>query len=301
MKQSIETFLNYIAVERGLSSNTVAAYRNDLTQLADHLGAGEGRAGPRDGWRAVDEQAITAYVVYLHRQGYAGATRARKVAATRSFFGFLQEEGLIPRNPAENLRSPSAGRSLPEPLTVEEIDRLLAATGGSAPEPVRDRAMLELIYATGMRVSELVGLDMDHVELSQGFVRCFGKGSKERLIPIHPQAVGVMKRYLEEARPKLAARRLGPAVFLNRRGKRMTRQGFWLILRKYAGQAGIESRITPHTIRHSFATHLLRGGASLRHVQELLGHASVTTTQIYTHLTREHLREEYDKAHPRAS
>ena len=301
MKKSVDNFLNYMTVERGVSPNTLAAYKNDLYQLAEFLEA-RGSDGAGDGvWSKVDDHLLTAYVLHLHQQGYSDTTRARKVASVRSLFGFLFEEGIIERNPTENLSSPRVGRSLPDTLTEEEVERLLAqASRGDYPDAWRDRAMLELLYATGMRVSELTSLNMDDMDLDQGSVRCFGKGSKERLVPIHPQAAEVLRNYLQTGRPVMSAKKPSKAVFLNRRGERLTRQGFWLILKNHAKHAGIESKITPHTLRHSFATHLLRGGAPLRHVQELLGHSSITTTQVYTHLTSEHVREEYDKAHPRA-
>ncbi len=199
------------------------------------------------------------------------------------------------------LSSPRIGRSLPKSLTLEEVDRLLEEVSkGHGQETLRDKAMLELLYATGMRVSELVSLNLGDVNLREGYVRCLGKGSKERLIPIHESAIEAVKEYVESGRPALPYSKKEEGLFLNRRRERLTRQGFWLILKGYATQAGISTKITPHTIRHSFATHLLRGGAPLRHVQELLGHASITTTQIYTHLASEHMREEYNKAHPRA-
>ena len=185
-------------------------------------------------------------------------------------------------------------------LSVEEVEALLRTPDGDAPNALRDRAMLELLYATGMRVSELVGMDLEDMDLEQEFVRCYGKGSKERLVPIHARAADTVKAYLVGGRPKLSDRLSGRAVFLNQRGERLTRQGFWLILRGLTQKAEIQRKVSPHTLRHSFATHLLRGGAPLRHVQELLGHASITTTQAYTHLTSEHVREEYESAHPRA-
>ena len=300
MRESVDGFLNFMAVERGVSPNTLAAYRSDLDQLVQYLQSrNEGDRGI-DGWERVDEQSISAYLLQLHDRGYSDTTRARKVASAKSLFSFLMEEDVIEKDPTENLSSPRLGRSLPEVLTVDEVDRLLTASQGDSPEAKRDQTMLELLYATGMRVSELVSLEMDDLNLEQGFVRCFGKGAKERLIPIHQKASGGLSAYLEEARPLMANGRSGSSVFLNRRGQRLTRQGFWLILKDYARRAGINGKITPHTLRHSFATHLLRGGAPLRHVQELLGHASITTTQVYTHLTSEHVRAEYDKAHPRA-
>ena len=301
MKHSVDRFLSYMTVERGVSPHTLTAYRNDLYQLWEFVDAYLGSHGGQDRWAQVDPQTVAAYVLQLHERGYSDTTRARKVASARSFFGFLVEEEQISTDPTENLRAPKVGRSLPEALTVEEVDSLLSAAVGDSAEASRDRAMLELLYASGMRVSELVSLELMDIDLEQSFVRCFGKGSKERIVPIHMEAVAATKGYLESGRPKLAGRHSGQAAFLNRRGRRLTRQGFWLILRRMARRAGIGSRITPHTLRHSFATHLLRGGASLRHVQELLGHASIATTQVYTHLTSEHVRAEYDKAHPRAT
>ena len=298
--ETVDRFLSYMTAERGVSVHTVAAYRNDLNQLVDYLHSQPSLNGSAGFWDSVDERTLTKYVLWLHDQGYSDTTRARKVASARSFFRFLVEEGFRATDPSENLSSPRVGRSLPEVLTLEEVEELLRAPSGDSPLDSRDRAMLELLYASGTRVSELVSLDLEDIDLDQGFIRCFGKGSKERLIPVHPNAVKVLQDYLEYGRPALAKQRSGRALFLNRRGERITRQGFWLVLRSRAKQAGITRKMTPHTLRHSFATHLLRGGAPLRHVQELLGHASVTTTQVYTHLTSEHVRTEYEKAHPRA-
>ena len=300
-KRSVDTFLNYLAVERGVSPNTLSAYRNDLYQLVEFLESTGPGFDDDGGWSRVNEGILSAYVLHLHEQGYADTTRARKVASARSLFGFLLEEGNIDADPTENLSPPRVGRSLPGTLSVEDVEGLLAeASGGDSPEATRDEAMLELMYAAGMRVSELVSLNMGDISLEGGYVRCFGKGSKERMIPVHPQAVESLRVYLERGRTELANKKSGEAVFLNKRGQRLTRQGFWLLLKGHAERAGINGKITPHTLRHSFATHLLRGGAPLRHVQELLGHASITTTQVYTHLTSEHVRSEYDKAHPRA-
>ena len=300
MNESVDRFLNYITVERGVSPNTLAAYRNDLYQLVEFLAARDHGANGDVPWDEVDTQVVMAYVLELHDKGYSDTTRARKVASARSLFGFLVEEDVIDSDPTENLSVPRAGRSLPETLSLEEVEALLSVSDGDSPDSLRDRAMIELLYASGMRVSELVGMDLEDMDLEQEFVRCFGKGSKERLVPIHAQAADTVRAYLVGGRPKLANRVSGRAVFLNQRGARLTRQGFWLILRGLTKRAGIQRKISPHTLRHSFATHLLRGGAPLRHVQELLGHASITTTQVYTHLTSEHVREEYEKAHPRA-
>ena len=298
MRDRLQDFLHYMTVERGVSPNTLAAYRNDLTQLIEYI---ESRPELDRDWRAVTEQTVSDYVLHLHDLGYSETTRARKIASSRSMFAFLLMEGDIGGNPMVNVVSPRTGRSLPEPLTVEEIERLLEPPEDPAPpEAVRDHAMLELIYATGMRVSELISLNLEDVDTSEGWVRCFGKGGKERIIPIHKAASHTLNSYVEGARPALADDKSSTALFLNRRGARLTRQGFWLILKGHSRRAGLNGRITPHSLRHSFATHLLRGGAPLRHVQELLGHASITTTQVYTHLTSEHVRSEYERSHPRA-
>ena len=297
MRDAVEDFVQYLTVERGVSPNTLAAYRNDLTQLVEFVTS---RNGNRT-WADVSDQTISEYVLHLHDLGYSQSTRARKMASCKSLFGFLLMEDVVETNPTANLSSPRKGRSLPEALTEEEIDRLLStASEDDTPESTRDGAMLELLYATGMRVSELISLNLEDVDTDHGYVRCFGKGGKERLLPIYEQAADSLEQYIAEARPLLESEKSATALFLNRRGARLTRQGFWLILKSRAGRAELNGKITPHTLRHSFATHLLRGGAPLRHVQELLGHASISTTQIYTHLTSEHVRSEYDRAHPRA-
>lgn len=297
MKEQIDAFLEHLAVERGASANTIAAYRNDLNQLLEFLTTQEHITQ----WHQVDPGVLTRFVLWLLEKRYTNTTLARRVAAVKSLLHFLVREGVLATNPAEDLGSPKAGRHLPKALSEEEVERLLAAPGKEqTPEAFRDRAMLELLYATGMRVSELTGLDLRDVNLREGTVRCRGKGDKERVIPIHPTAVQALQTYLERGRPRLAPNQREQALFVNQRGERLTRQGFWLILKGYAQRAGITSPVTPHVLRHSFATHLLRGGAPLRHVQELLGHASIATTQIYTYLTNQHLQETYDKAHPRA-
>ncbi|MCS7207182.1 MAG: site-specific tyrosine recombinase XerD [Dehalococcoidia bacterium] len=297
MKEQIDAFLEHLAVERGASPHTIAAYRNDLHQLLEFLTTQERISR----WDQVDLGVLTRFVLWLLEKRYTNTTLARRVAAVKSLLHFLVREGVLASNPAEDLGSPKAGRHLPKALSEEEVERLLQATGKEqTPEALRDRAMLELLYATGMRVSELTGLDLRDINLREGTVRCRGKGNKERVIPIHSVAEEALRAYLERGRPRLVPDLREQALFVNQRGERLTRQGFWLILKGYARKAGITSPVTPHTLRHSFATHLLRGGAPLRHVQELLGHASIATTQIYTYLTNQHLQEAYDKAHPRA-
>jgi integrase/recombinase XerD len=299
MENHLSSFLNFLSAEKGASSNTIAAYRNDLEQLAEYLRAsGDGRA-----WETVDRMLIQDFIVNLKQRKYAETTVARKVAAIRSFFGFLTAEGILADNPTEGLASPRVGKMLPKAITPNEVDELLEQPCKRAtPEAKRDRAMLELLYATGMRVTELVSLDLSNVSVEgkSPFVRCTGKGAKERIIPIHEQATEAIIDYLTEARPLMVRNKNEKALFVNRRGERLTRQGFWLILKGYAKAAHLREDVTPHTLRHSFATHMLRGGMPLRHVQEMLGHANISTTQVYTHLATEHVRQVYEKAHPRA-
>jgi len=289
-------------MEKGFSGNTVEAYRNDLYQLADFVADRASTGGPPPQWSGVDRNLLISYILDLKERNYAPSTVARKVAAVKSFFDFLVSDGVLPSDPTENITSPRVGKSLPKPLSPSEVEALLAEPAKRATlEGKRDTAMLELLYAGGMRVSELIALDVTDVNLEAEFVRCFGKGSKERVIPIHRKAVESVREYIEEARIKLLGNKAGEiALFLNRRGERLTRQGFWLIIKGYAKAAGINRPVTPHTLRHSFATHVLSGGADLRAVQELLGHANISSTQIYTHLTSEHVRQAYEKAHPRA-
>ena len=297
MNEAAENFLHYMTVERGASPNTLAAYRNDLEQLTEFLQAADGCIA----WNEITEQTISEYVLYLHGLGYSETTRARKIASAKSLFGFLVGEGTLEGNPTSNVSAPRIGRSLPKALSIEEVDKLLAAPGQiHTPEATRDQAMLELLYASGMRVSELLSLDLEDISLETGSVRCLGKGGKERVVPVHREAIESVRFYIDEVRPSLLGSKPTSALFLNRRGSRLTRQGFWLILKGYCRKVGLDGKITPHTLRHSFATHLLHGGAPLRHVQELLGHASINTTQVYTHLTGEHVRSEYDHSHPRA-
>ena len=303
MLSELETFTNYLAVERGLSGHTLVAYRNDLSSLIEFLQGGDQAVSS---WSGVREQNIRTYLNDLDERGYAAATKSRKIASAKSFFKFMKEEQIIEDNPLSEVRQPRAGQSLPKALSIAEVDQLLEASAHvNSAEEARDAAMVELMYAAGLRVSELVGLNIRDVDLDSGTVRTIGKGSKQRVIPIYDAAAESIAEYITYSRPAHANRvkhrdQSENALFLNRNGGRITRQAYWLRLNKLATKAGISSKITPHMLRHSFATHLLHGGASLRHVQELLGHSSIATTQIYTHLTNEHVRTEYVKAHPRA-
>lgn len=286
-------YLEILRVERGLAAHTLEAYRRDLGDFAV-FAVGHG-ADPG----AVTRSLVMAYLQRLHEAGRARATVARRLAALRGFFAYLVREGRIARDPVEGMTSPRAGRPLPRVMSVEEVERLLGLPRPASPAGLRDRAMLELLYAAGLRVSELVGLDLDDLLLDHGLVRCRGKGGKERVVPVGAPAVEAVRVYLERGRPRLCRRPDQRALFLNHRGGRLSRQWVWRLLRRAARQAGVSRAVSPHTLRHSFATHLLAGGADLRAVQELLGHASITTTQIYTHLTRHHLLEAYLRAHPR--
>ncbi|MFC1901554.1 site-specific tyrosine recombinase XerD [Chloroflexota bacterium] len=303
MREPIDSFLNYLAVEKGYSEHTIDAYRNDLCGLADFAAAETAKQGPTPSWANFSRQSMLSYLLNLKERGYVATTMARKVAAARSFFGFLLAEGIIKNNPTENMSSPTVGRALPKPIPISQVRLLLEQPNKlSTAEAKRDRAMLELLYASGMRISELIALNLGDVNMEGDYyVRCFGKGHKERLVPLYEQIAMTVKQYIEETRPQLARNKNEKALFLNPRGERLTRQGFWQKLKEYAKSAGLDARISPHTLRHSFATHMLSGGADLRAVQELLGHANISTTQVYTHLTTEHVRRSYEKSHPRAN
>ncbi len=297
MKEAITNFLNYLSVEKGYSENTIAAYHNDLTALADFA-----KKQGLSAWSGFTRQNMLGYMLELKERGYVATTVARKVAASRSFFSFLVAEGLIKTDPTENMSSPSVGKALPKPIPINQVRLLMEQPAKLATaEARRDKVMLELLYASGMRISELVALNLGDVNTEGDyFVRCFGKGRKERIIPLYGQIALAVKKYTDEDRPRLAHGKKETALFLNARGERLTRQGFWQKLKEYVKSAGLNSHISPHTLRHSFATHMLSGGADLRSVQELLGHANISTTQVYTHLTTEHVRRSYDKSHPRA-
>lgn len=298
MRDQIDAFLTHISVEKGYSDNTQAAYRNDLYQFADFL---EGLSPPPTEWAQVDRDTLVSFMLDLKEREYSSATVARKMAATKSFFNFLVDEGVLKDNPTAALDAPKAKKQLPKALSRRTVELLLEAPADDrSAKGLRDKALLELLYATGMRVSELVNLDVDDVNLAGASVRCRGKGNKERILPIYAEAVNALEAYLDEGRPQYPKDPEEKALFLNPRGTRLTRQGLWLIMKAYVEEANIDEEVTPHTLRHSFATHLLDGGAGLRELQQLLGHSNISTTQIYTHVSTDRLREAYDKAHPRA-
>lgn len=299
--ERIDQFLNFLAVEKNASSNTLAAYRNDLDQFTKFMADAFPGVAPE----AMTKDQMVRFVEFLRdEKKYKDTTVARKVASLKSFFGFLVGEGVIAADPTEQVKSPQVGKQLPRALTVEEVDELLEQPARrNTPEARRDKAMLELLNATGLRVTELVSLDVTDVALESDpvTVRCVGKGDKERVLPLPGPVVDELRQYIFHIRPKLVRNRREQALFVNRRGERLTRQGFWLILKGYAREAGLDDAITPHTLRHTYATHMLAGGMPLRYVQDALGHASISTTQIYTHLTDQQKRKQYDQAHPRAS
>ncbi|BAF59391.1 site-specific recombinase XerD [Pelotomaculum thermopropionicum SI] len=295
MEKLLEEFIYHLAVERGLSENTLVSYRADLAKFISFCA--------KAGLKSVEQagrDTVMAYLFQLQLDGRSTATISRHLASIRAFYRFAVGEGILPADPSSDLETPKPAQKLPRVLSVEEVDLLMGQPGSGEPAGLRDKAMLELLYATGMRVSELVSLNLEHVNLENGFVRCLGKGSRERIIPVGDVAVRWLKEYLERARYKLSKPGRTDALFVNQHGRRLTRQGFWKIIKKYARKAKIKKVITPHTLRHSFATHLLENGADLRSVQEMLGHADISTTQIYTHLTRNRLRDVYNRTHPRA-
>jgi len=292
-RRALDRYLETLAIERGLSQRTVAAYRSDLERLARSLAA----AGRAD-LLGADQQALAEHLQSLRRGGLSAATQRRGLVAIRRFYRFLVAEGDRADDPSINLLFPKRGRHLPRVLDEEEVERLLAAPDPSTPLGLRDKSMIELLYATGLRVSELVGLALPRLRLDEGFVVVFGKGDRERVVPVGDAAELWTTRYLGSARPRLATGR-HDVVFVNRRGGALTRQGFWKILGLHARAAGV-SQVSPHVLRHSFATHLLAHGADLRSVQAMLGHVDISTTQIYTHIHEQRLRSLYDRFHPRS-
>jgi len=292
--ERIHEYLNHLLIERGLADNTLAAYRQDLEQFISYMNE------RNYDYLQADTNVIFTYLSYLQQQEqHATSTLARKTAALRGFYDFLVREEIILDNPCNLLELPKQALILPDVLSVAEVDKLLTAPDLTKTTGYRDRAMLEVLYGTGLRVSELINLNLGDID-ALGFVRCLGKGNKERIVPIGSKALHALDQYLTRARPQLVKDAKERALFVNARGKRLTRQGFWKILKAYGKQVGIKITLTPHVLRHSFATHLLANGADLRSVQEMLGHADIATTQIYTHLTKQHLRDVYQKTHPRA-
>ncbi|WP_203361837.1 site-specific tyrosine recombinase XerD [Bacillus sp. REN10] len=297
MKDQLQDFIHYMVVEKGLAKNTISAYERDLKHYLLYLEKVEQVASLND----VTRVHIVQFLNELKTEGKSSKTIARHVASIRSFHQFLLREKAVEQDPSVHIETPQIEKKLPQVLSLSEVEALMEAPDISTPFGLRDQAMLELLYATGIRVSELTSLNLEDIHLTMGFVRCFGKGNKERIIPIGKTAIGVLEAYLENGRPKLqSAKHTTEALFLNHHGKRLTRQGFWKILKTLTQKSNIQKDLTPHTLRHSFATHLLENGADLRAVQEMLGHADISTTQIYTHVTKTRMKDVYTQFHPRA-
>jgi integrase/recombinase XerD len=292
-EDALRLFLEYLTVEKGLARNTILSYARDVRKFLGFLKAG------KLVWNRVPEETIVRFIHRESRAGLSARSLARLISALRSFFKFLVLSGFVKKDPSSQLTTPSTWLSLPKFLTVKEVEELLRAPDDKKPHGVRDRAMLEVLYGSGLRVSELASLKLAEVNLGDGFLICRGKGGKERIVPLGRSACGAVAKYLAEVRPLVVSGERDE-LFLSRRGKPFTRQGLWKLIRQHARAAGLTAMISPHILRHSFATHLLERGADLRSVQLMLGHSQITTTQIYTHVSRERLRRVYDQFHPRA-
>ena len=297
LKDSIEDYLHFIKVERQLSDNTLQSYKRDLVAYARHIHYDQ----QINVFQEVVREHILLYLDSLRTTGKSTKTISRQISSIRSFHQFLLREKVTDQDPTVHLEMPKKEQSLPKVLSVEEIDMLIAAPSIEKPQGIRDIAILEIMYGSGMRISELIELNLEDIHITMGFVRVFGKGGKERIIPLGRGALEACSTYLEEARPQLLGNApKNDAFFITQRGKRFTRQGCWKIIKEHAETANISKEITPHVLRHSFATHLIENGADLRAVQELLGHADISTTQIYTHVSKTRLSEVYKQFHPRA-
>ena len=291
MKRTAAEYLNYLKIERGYSQNTIASYALDLKQFMAFT------KNERTG--KIDRSVIKQYLDHMNEQNFSPASIERKMACLKSFFHYLVGEGRITEDPTADFKLPKKAKHLPKALTMGEAVRLISSVRGKDSLSLRNAAILELMYATGMRASEIISLNVADINFSVAFVRCMGKGSKERVVPVGQAALNALKEYVEKGRPQLLKRE-NEALFLDRPGGRITRQGLWVIIKKYVKKSGLKSLTSPHTLRHTFATHLLEKGADLRSVQEMLGHSDISTTQIYTSVSRERLKKMYLKAHPRA-
>lgn len=293
---AMDDFFHFLQIEKGLSDNTLKSYKRDLTSYAKYIN----KVAEKKEWDQVSRQEIIGFLYMLKDDGKSSATISRHISSIRAFHQFLIRDQIVKKDVSLHIEMPKKERKLPDVLSVEEVESLLAISGGT-PLRIRNKAMMEILYATGLRVSELISLKMGDLHLTMGFVQCFGKGAKERIVPLGDQAIKAMEDYLQNARGTLVKRNRDTNIlFVNQHGKPLSRQGFWKILKALAKEAGIRKNITPHTLRHSFATHLLENGADLRIVQEMLGHVDISTTQIYTHVTKTRLKDIYKSYHPRA-
>ncbi len=292
MESQIQNFIDYISIEKRHSKNTVDCYRRDLLRFIKSLkGKAVESATPSD---------FRVFILKLGEEGLSARSQARCLSSLKSFYNFLESESLIHENPLETIESPRLWRKLPNIMSLRDVESLLACPDDNKPQGTRDKAMLELLYACGLRVSELVSLKVSDLNLEVGYLKTFGKGNKERLIPLGKKAQSALNAYLGKARVALLKGKNSPDLFLSHRGQRMTRQGFWKIIKSYARQANIKVQVSPHILRHAFATHLLERGADLRSVQQMLGHSDISTTQIYTHILQRQMKDIFDKYHPRA-
>lgn len=296
MESELKAFIHYLIVEKGLAQNSVSAYERDLTAYVNYLLKVEQKQFLND----VKKSDILHFIHHLNDSGKASASTARMLSSIRSFHKFLIREKKTDHDPSEHIDTPRPDKKLPKTLSTSEIETLMEIPERNTPLGMRNKAMLEMLYASGMRVSELCGLKMEDIHLQMGFVRCLGKGNKERIIPLGQMASDALTHFIREGRPVLMRRQSHHTLFVNHHGRPISRQGFWKVLKQLAQKAGIEKELTPHTLRHSFATHLLENGADLRAVQEMLGHADISTTQIYTHVTKVRMKDVYSKYHPRA-
>jgi integrase/recombinase XerD len=296
LNDQLQDFLHYLIVERGLAMNTIQSYERDLKKYILYINEVE----KIESLETVSRFNILGFLKQLKESGLSSRTLARHIASIRSFHQFLLREKAVSHDPSVHVETPQPERTLPKVLSMKEVELLLETPSLKTAFGVRDKAMLEVLYATGIRVSELINLDLGDIHLTMGFLRCVGKGNKERIIPIGREATQSLENYINEARRELVGKKTTDALFLNHHGNRISRQGFWKILKRLTKEAAIKKELTPHTLRHSFATHLLENGADLRAVQEMLGHADISTTQIYTHVTKARMKDVYKAFHPRA-
>ncbi|PTF99242.1 site-specific tyrosine recombinase XerD [Staphylococcus chromogenes] len=295
MQDVVDEYLRFIQIEKGLSENTIAAYRRDLNHYLNYLAAQK-----ISNLDFIDRQIVQQWFGVLHDEGRSTKSIARFTSTIRSFHQFALREKYAAKDPTVLIETPKYERKLPDVLSIDEIDLLLTTPETSKNNGYRDRTMLELLYATGIRVSELINIEVEDVNLLMGFVKVYGKGNKERIIPLGETVIELLKTYIENVRPQLLKKQVTHTLFLNMQGKPLTRQGIWKIIKQTGAKAGIQKRLTPHTLRHSFATHLLENGADLRAVQEMLGHSDISTTQLYTHVSKTQIRKMYQQYHPRA-
>lgn len=293
-QQLLDNFYNYMVVEKRLASNTIDSYSRDLIKFVEFV-----ESNNRKHIKDCSRLDLLSFLNVIKKKGLSSRSLSRMLSSIKSFYNFLVSDGILTHNPFQEVQSPKIDQKLPGVLTQEEVDRLISAPDTDTPLGLRDRTLFEVLYATGLRVSELVSLKLKNINIEAGFVIVIGKGSKERVVPFGEEAALWLQKYINRSRPTLLSATMNAHIFVNRSGQRLSRQGFWKIVKKYCLQAGIKKMISPHTLRHSFATHILEGGADLRSIQIMLGHSDISTTQIYTHITKESLKKLHKRYHPR--